>query len=204
MLINNFEQHLESFFLTTQNAQESARNQVNTLNTSKNELMKIFRGFRDFEYALWQKTKTRKSRKSAESFLNQKQPVLTLYRYQKTVKKKSIYYLSTILALLTEKVTFMLQQKLLLDDFEQQFQSCVLNVRNTCKSAQNQINRLNTSKHELIKIFRGFRIFKYALWQKNENPEMPEINRKLSKLKKHPLLTVIITKKLLRNYQFGV
>ena len=28
--------------------------------------------------------------------------------------------------------------------------------------------------------FRGFRVFEYALWQKNENLEMPEINRKLS------------------------
>ena len=44
---------------------------------------------------------------------------------------------------------------------------------------------------------------------KNENPEMPEINRKLFNNKNHPLLTVIITRKLLRttslvsNYHFG-
>ena len=38
-----------------------------------------------------------------------------------------------------------------------------------------------TSKSSKNKIFRGFRIFEYALWQKNENLEMPEINRKLSK-----------------------
>ena len=40
------------------------------------------------------------------------------------------------------------------------------------------------------KIFRGFRVFKYVLLQKNENLEMPEINRKLSKSKKHSVLTV--------------
>ena len=31
-----------------------------------------------------------------------------------------------------------------------------------------------------MKIFRGFRVFEYDL-AKNENPEMPEINKKLSK-----------------------
>ena len=73
-----FEQHLESFVMNTQNAWESARNQINRINTSKNELLKIFRGFRVFEYALWQKTKTRKCRKSIER--SKKHPVLTIYR----------------------------------------------------------------------------------------------------------------------------
>ena len=40
------------------------------------------------------------------------------------------------------------------------------------------------------KIFREFRVFKYVLLQKNENLETPEINRKLSKSKKHSVLTV--------------
>ena len=35
---------------------------------------------------------------------------------------------------------------------------------------------------------------------KNENPEMPEINRKLFDTKNHPLLTNTITRKLLKNY----
>ena len=133
--------------------------------------MKIFRGFRVSEYALWQKMKTRKCWESTESFLNQKAPVVKGYHYQKTAKKKSIYYLSTILALITEKVTLKVQQKVLIGDFEQQFQSCVLNARNTYQSAQNQINSLNTSKNELMKIFRGFRVFKYALWQKMKTRE---------------------------------
>ena len=37
---------------------------------------------------------------------------------------------------------------------------------------------------------------------KNENPEMPEINRKLLNNKNHPLLTVTVTRKLLKNYKF--
>ena len=45
------------------------------------------------------------------------------------------------------------------------------------------------SKSSKNKIFRGFRVFEYALWQKAKTPEMPEINRKLSKSKKHPVLT---------------
>ena len=39
---------------------------------------------------------------------------------------------------------------------------------------------------------------------KNENPEMPEINIKLFDTKNHPLKTVAITTKLLKNYQFGI
>ena len=39
---------------------------------------------------------------------------------------------------------------------------------------------------------------------KNENLEMPEINRKLVNNKNHSLLTVTITRKLLKNYQFGI
>ena len=46
-----------------------------------------------------------------------------------------------------------------------------------------------TSKSSKNKIFCGFFVFKNVLWQKNENPEMPGINRKLSKSKKHPVLT---------------
>ena len=53
-----------------------------------------------------------------------------------------------------------------------------------------------------MKIFRGFGDFEYALMIKNENLETPEINTKLSKLKKHPVVTVIITRKLLKYNQF--
>ena len=39
---------------------------------------------------------------------------------------------------------------------------------------------------------------------KKENLEMPEINRKLSKSKKHPVLTITITGKLLKSNQFVI
>ena len=40
MLIDNFEQHFESYVLNTQNAYKSAQNQINSLSTSRNELWK--------------------------------------------------------------------------------------------------------------------------------------------------------------------
>ena len=55
---------------------------------------------------------------------------------------------------------------MLIDNFEQQFVNFVLKVQNALRSVQNQINSLNTLKNELVKIFRGFRVFEYALWQK--------------------------------------
>ena len=45
-----------------------------------------------------------------------------------------------------------------------------------------------TSKNSNNNIFRGFRVFECSK-AKSENPEMPEINRKLSKSKMHAVLT---------------
>ena len=56
------------------------------------------------------------------------------------------------------------------DNFEQHFESCVLKTQNPLERALNQINGLNTSKNYLMKIFHGFRVFEYALWQKTKNP----------------------------------
>ena len=53
---------------------------------------------------------------------------------------------------------------MLIDNFEQHFESCALNAQNAQKNAGNQIYSLNTSKNELIKIYRAFRVFEYALW----------------------------------------
>ena len=72
MPLDNFEQHVESFVLDTQNDYKSAQDQINRLNIAKNELLKIFGGFQIFKHALWQKMKTRKCQESTESFLNQK------------------------------------------------------------------------------------------------------------------------------------
>ena len=79
---------------------------------------------------------------------------------------------------------------MLLDNFEQHIESFIVNTQNACKSAGNHISGFNNSKNELLKLFRGFRVLEYALWQKNKNPEMPEINRKISKSKNHPVLKV--------------
>ena len=57
---------------------------------------------------------------------------------------------------------------MLIDNFEQHFESRVLSAQNASKSARNEINSLITSKNELIKIFRGFRVFEYGLWQKTK------------------------------------
>ena len=51
------------------------------------------------------------------------------------------------------------------DKFEQHFPCCVLNTRNNYKSRQNQMNSFNASNNEVMKIFCGFRVFEYALWQ---------------------------------------
>ena len=135
---------------------------------------------------------------------SKKHSVLTVYRYQRTAKKQSICYLSTILPLITKKATFSLQWYVLVNNFKQHFESCALITQNAQKSARNQINSLNTSKNEFTKMFCGFRGFEYALWPKSENPQMPEINIKLSKSKKHPLLMVTITRKLLKSHQFVI
>ena len=66
---------------------------------------------------------------------------------------------------------------MLIDNFEQLFVNCVLNIQNAYKSAQNQINSLNALKNELMKIVRGFRDFEYALWQKMKTRK----RRKLTK-----------------------
>ena len=81
----------------------------NSLNNLKYELMKILHGFQVLKYALWQKTKYRNCRKSAESFLNKKVPLANNYHCYKTAKKFIMFYLSTILVLITRKATFKLQ-----------------------------------------------------------------------------------------------
>ena len=90
---------------------------------------------------------------------------------------------------------------MLLDNFEQHLESFVLNTQNAWQSSQNQTIRLNTSKNELLRIFCGFRVFEYALWQKTKTPEMPEINAKLSKSKSTKCKCFTITAKLLKSNQ---
>ena len=54
------------------------------------------------------------------------------------------------------------------DNFEQYFESCVLNTQNPFKRALNKVNGLITWKNEVNKIFRCFRVFEYALWQETK------------------------------------
>ena len=56
---------------------------------------------------------------------------------------------------------------MLIDNLEQHFESCALNAQNAKKSVGNQIYSLNTSKNELIKIFRGFRVFEFFFISSN-------------------------------------
>ena len=58
---------------------------------------------------------------------------------------------------------------MLIDNFEQHFVNCVLNVQNALKSAQNQINCFNTSKNELVKIFCVSR-FSNMLYGEKQKP----------------------------------
>ena len=57
-------------------------------------------------------------------------------------------------------------------------------------------------KNELIKIFRGFRVFEYALWQETKTQKRWKstesfLNQKIQ------LLTDLVTRKLLKNNQLG-
>ena len=76
-----------------------------------------------------------------------------------------------------KKATFKLQWQVLIDIFEQHFESPILITQNANNFDRNQINSVNTSKNELMEIFRGFHGSEYALWQKIKNPEMPQVNR---------------------------
>ena len=54
------------------------------------------------------------------------------------------------------------------DNFEQHFESCVLNIQNPLKRALNKVNGLNISKNKLMKIFSGFPVSNNALWKKRK------------------------------------
>ena len=163
--------------------------------------MKIFRGFCIFEYGLRQKVKTRKCRKSTESFLNQKIAIANSYHYQKTAKKLPIWYLSTIFGFNNQK-SYLFQGSMLsfVDNFEQHFESCVLITQNPLKIALNKINGLNTSKIQLIKIFRGFRVFEYALQQNTKTRK----RRKSSKSPLNQKTLIVSSYHQLKSYQFGI
>ena len=152
----------------------------NSLNNLKYELMKILHGFRVLKYALWQKTKYRNCRKSAESFLNKKVPLANNYHCYKTAKnnvlfkyhfgfnnKKSHFQASMVSSLWWSWPTL--------------WELCPEHTKCLEKSSKLDLNSLNNSKIELMKLFCTFQVFKYALMVKDENPETLEINIKLFK-----------------------
>ena len=163
--------------------------------------MKILRGFRVYEYAPWQKLKTRKSWKSTESFLNQKIPIVNCYHYQKTAKKLPIWYISTIFGFNNQK-SYLFQGSILsfVDNFEQHFESCALITQNPLKIALNKINCLNTSKIQLIEIFRGFRVFEYVLQQNSKTQK----RQKSSKSPLNQKTPIVNSYHQLKSYQFGI
>ena len=61
------------------------------------------------------------------------------------------------MALVTKKSYFQPSMLGFMDNFEQHFQSCVLNTQDSLKSALNKANGLNTSKND------GFPVFEFAL-----------------------------------------
>ena len=71
--------------------------------------MEIFRGFRVFEYTLMVKNENPETPEINIKFSKLKTPNGNGYYDWKTAKVQPIYYLSTILALITRKATFELQ-----------------------------------------------------------------------------------------------
>ena len=116
--------------------------------------MKIFLGFQVFKHALWQKTKTSNAGNQQKAFKIKKTSIVNGLRLLENCYRQSLCYLSTILASVTKNATFKLHGH----KFEQHCEICVLNAQNTQKSAQNQINSLNTSKNKRIKVFCFFRV----------------------------------------------
>ena len=156
-------------------------------------------GFSNMLYG--KKRKPRKSQKSRESFLNQKTPVVNSYYYQKTAKKLPLWYLSTTFGFNYQK-SYLFQGSMLsfVDNFEQHFESCVLITQNPLKIALNKINGLNTSKIQLIKIFRGFRVFEYALQQNTKTWK----RRKSSKSPLNQKTSIVNSYHQLKSYEFGI
>ena len=66
------------------------------------------------------------------------------------------------------------------------------------------INSLNTLKNELMKIFRAFRVFEHAMWQKTKTQKYRKSTGSFLNKRTHSVLTVIIPRKLLKSHQFVI
>ena len=65
-----------------------------------------------------------------------------------------------------------------------------MDTQNPLKRAINKVNGIDTSKNQLIKFFRGFRVFEYALWQKKKTRKYQKSTEKFLNQKKHPVITI--------------
>ena len=68
---------------------------------------------------------------------------------------------------------------MLIDNFEQHFERCVVNAQNLFKSARNHINSLSSSKNVLMKFFRDSG-FSNRLHGKKRKPGNAGISQKAS------------------------
>ena len=106
--------------------------------------------------------KTWKCLKSMESFPNKETPCVSDSLPENCLKGTNLFS-KWHFGFSNKKSYFQTSMLGYMGNFEQHFQSCVLNTQNPLKSALNKANGLNTSKNELIKIFCGFPVFKFAL-----------------------------------------
>ena len=140
--------------------------------TSKSSKNKIFHGFRVFKCSMAKYENPEMPEINRKLSKSKQHPVLTFYRYQKTAKEHSLCYLSTILALITKKLPSSFNGKFSLKTLSNtlRVKSLSHKMLNAQKSASNQINSLNTSKNELIEIFRGFPGFRMCSMAKKRKP----------------------------------
>ena len=151
----------------------------------KNDPTEIFRGFRAKNKNLEMPEINRKLSKSKEH------PVLTVYHYQKTAKKQSLCYLSTILALITKKLPSSLNGKFSLITLSNTLKVKFWSHKMLRKVLQ--IRLIVFSKNELTEIFCGFQVFEYALWQKTKTQKCCKstesfLNKKTPSVNGLPLL----------------
>ena len=125
----------------------------------KNELMEIFRGFRLFEYALWQKTKTRTWRKLTELLGNKKTPIVNGFSLLENCYKATNFISKHHFGFHNKKSHF--QASMVCSfwwSWATRWELCPEHTK--CLES--------TRFNELTKILWGFRVFRYALWQKTK------------------------------------
>ena len=91
--------------------------------------------------------KTQKCRKSTESFLNKKNTQCSWLPLPANCLKATNLLSKYHFGFNNKKSYFQASMLGLVDNFEQQFESCVLNTQNALKRVLNKVNGLKTSKN---------------------------------------------------------